>query len=131
MTQELCINSAPGQDDEVGQRADSVTTELADHARAEIEECGIRPEWPKCNLCRSRIFSSKPSGLVVVRNWERYWNDWPDGEGWNILVFLNFENSNYDVIFLRRVRNGHFGKNEKEEHKNNFICDSEQDENRD
>ena len=38
MTHEPCINSAPGQDDEVGQRADSVTTELADHARAEIEE---------------------------------------------------------------------------------------------
>ena len=31
-------------------------------------QCGIRPEWPKCNLCRLRIFSSKPSGFVVIKN---------------------------------------------------------------
>ena len=30
--------------------------------------CDIRPEWPKCNLCRIRNFSSKPSGLVVFKN---------------------------------------------------------------
>ena len=30
--------------------------------------CDIRPEWPKCNLCRLRIFSSKPSGFVVIKN---------------------------------------------------------------
>ena len=30
--------------------------------------CDIRPEWPKCNLCRIRIFSSEPSGLVVITN---------------------------------------------------------------
>ena len=30
--------------------------------------CDIRPEWPKCNLCRIRNFSSEPSGLVVFMN---------------------------------------------------------------
>ena len=31
-------------------------------------KCDIRPEWPKCNLCRLRVFSSEPSGLVVITN---------------------------------------------------------------
>ena len=52
-----------------------------------LETCDIRPEWPKCNLCRIRNFGSRPSGLVVFKSWERCWNVWPDGEGWNILVF--------------------------------------------
>ena len=30
--------------------------------------CDIRPEYEKCNLCRIRNFSSKPSGLVVFKN---------------------------------------------------------------
>ena len=30
--------------------------------------CDIRPECEKCNLCRIRNFSSKPSGLVVFKN---------------------------------------------------------------
>ena len=43
MTQELCMDSAPEEDDNVGQRADSVTIELADHARAEVEELTVVP----------------------------------------------------------------------------------------
>ena len=27
--------------------------------------CDIRPEWPKCSLCRIRYFSSKPSELAI------------------------------------------------------------------
>ena len=30
--------------------------------------CDIRPEWPKCNLCRLRIFSSKPSELMISKD---------------------------------------------------------------
>ena len=30
--------------------------------------CDIRPEWPKCNLCRIRDFSSKPSELMVLKD---------------------------------------------------------------
>ena len=30
--------------------------------------CDIRPECEKCNLCRIRIFSSEPSGLVIIKN---------------------------------------------------------------
>ena len=30
--------------------------------------CDIRPEWPKCNLCRIRILSSKPSELMISRD---------------------------------------------------------------
>ena len=32
------------------------------------KNCDIRPECQKCNLCRIRNFSSKPSGLVVFKN---------------------------------------------------------------
>ena len=31
-------------------------------------DCDIRPECEKCNLCRIRIFSSEPSGLVIIKN---------------------------------------------------------------
>ena len=31
-------------------------------------ECDIRPEWPKCNLCRLRIFSSRPSELMISKD---------------------------------------------------------------
>ena len=27
--------------------------------------CDIRPEWPKCSLCRIQDFSSEPSGLAI------------------------------------------------------------------
>ena len=30
--------------------------------------CDIRPEWPKCNLCRIRILSSKPSELMISKD---------------------------------------------------------------
>ena len=43
MTQDLCMDSAPEENDDVGQRADSVTTELADHAGAEVEEWTVVP----------------------------------------------------------------------------------------
>ena len=33
-----------------------------------VFQCDIRPEWPKCNLCRIRIFSSEPSGSVIIKN---------------------------------------------------------------
>ena len=36
--------------------------------RFSLKLCDIRPEWPKCNLCRLRVFSSEPSGLVVITN---------------------------------------------------------------
>ena len=36
--------------------------------RAPLDWCDIRPEWPKCNLCRLRIFSSKPSELVILKD---------------------------------------------------------------
>ena len=32
------------------------------------KQCDIRPECEKCNLCRIRIFSSEPSGLVIIKN---------------------------------------------------------------
>ena len=37
--------------------------------------CDIRPEWPKCNYCRLRIFSSEPSELVIVGSLEPYLNN--------------------------------------------------------
>ena len=30
--------------------------------------CDIRPECEKCNLYRIRIFSSEPSGLMIIKN---------------------------------------------------------------
>ena len=30
--------------------------------------CDIRPEWPKCSLCRIRDFSSEPSELMVLKD---------------------------------------------------------------
>ena len=32
------------------------------------EQCDIRPECEKCNLCRIQFFSSEPSGLVIIKN---------------------------------------------------------------
>ena len=67
---------------------------------------------------------------MVFKNKERYWNVWPDGEGWNILVFESFKNSNDDVIFLRNVRGGHFDKKRERKH-NNISCADDNNDNRD
>ena len=41
--------------------------------------------------------------------------------------FKILKNSNYDVIFLRNVRNGHFGRKVEEGH-NNDSCDDDNNE---
>ena len=52
-----------------GVKNDELRTMLATHyTTLSTNACDIRPECEKCNLCRIRNFSSKPSGLVVFKN---------------------------------------------------------------
>ena len=37
-------------------------------ATLDDSHCDIRPEWPKCNLCRLRNFSSEPSELMILKD---------------------------------------------------------------
>ena len=45
-----------------------LTVNAAVYSNCFSADCDIRPEWPKCNLCRLRNFSSEPSELMILKD---------------------------------------------------------------